>query len=195
MCLVKKSTERSIPKVAHHQEEQPFELTFMDTIGPISPTSIGGFSHLDMFACQVTELKPVCFSKSRSEAAQSLGPVIEGPDIPCDRKIQQVRSDYGGEYIWHDVECYREDLVIRHQSSSAYTPSQRGQYKRDGRAIIAVARCLLDKAKAPHFLWSGLAAIALYLLNRVPKNTIGTDPPASPLPREISKPSWLTVIE
>lgn len=58
--------------------------------------------------------KAIHLAKSKEEAMQLLGAVIEDLAIPYNRRIQRLRTDRGGESIGHDSELCCKDFGIRH---------------------------------------------------------------------------------
>lgn len=77
----------------------------------------------------------------------------------------------------NDFEPCCKDFGISYESSFPCTPSQTEECERNGRRIAAKTRFLVNEANLRHFLWSELAATAVYLPNRIPTSTIGMGNP------------------
>jgi len=54
-------------------------------------------------------------------------------------KIKKIRSDNGKEFDNTNIEEYCDEVRIKHEFSSAYTPQQNGVVERNNRTLITLA--------------------------------------------------------
>jgi transposase InsO family protein len=62
-------------------------------------------------------------------------------------KLKKVRSDNGSEFKNTNVEKFCDEKEIKHEFSTTYTPEQNGVVERKNRALIEMARSMLDEYK------------------------------------------------
>ena len=58
--------------------------------------------------------------------------------------VVKVRSDNGTEFRNTQVEEFCNDIGIKHEFSSTYTPQQNGVVERKNKTLITLARAMLD---------------------------------------------------
>ena len=124
-----------------------------------------------------TRLKAVYFVEKKSDTLHTLCKFIQDLAIPLGLRVQRLRSDNGGEYISSSFRDYCKTTGIQQQFTAPHTPQQNGISERDGRTIMDMTRCLLNEANFPKHLWGELAAIAVFLINRLPHKAIEGDSP------------------
>jgi transposase InsO family protein len=64
-------------------------------------------------------------------------------------RIKKIRSDNGMEFKNSQIEGFLEDVAIKHEFSSPYTPQQNGVVERKNRTLLDMARTMLDEYKTP----------------------------------------------
>ena len=92
-------------------------------------------------------------------------------------KVRVLRSDNGGEYQSFDLQKYLEGHGIIHQTICSNTPQQNGVAERKNWHLLEVARASLIAAKIPISYWGEAVTSAVYLINRVPFNSIDFQTP------------------
>ena len=66
----------------------------------------------------------------------------------------KVRSDNGTEFRNTQVEELCNDIGIKHEFSSTYTPQQNGVVERKNKTLIALARAMLDDYGISQKFWA-----------------------------------------
>lgn len=82
------------------------------------------------------------------------------------KKIKILRSDNGGEYIFHVFSSFLDQLGILHQTCPG-TPEQNGVTKRKNKHLLEVARALLFTMSVPKTFWSDAVQTAVFLINKM----------------------------
>jgi len=79
----------------------------------------------------------------------------------------KVRSDNGTEFRNTLVEELCNDLGIKHEFSSTYTPQQNGVVERKNKTLITLARAILDDYGISQRFWAEDINTACHASNRV----------------------------
>ena len=79
--------------------------------------------------------------------------------------VVKVRSDNGTEFRNTQVEEFCNDIGIKHEFSSTYTPQQNGVVERKNRTLITLAKAILDDYGISQRFWA--EATACHAFNRV----------------------------
>jgi hypothetical protein len=82
-------------------------------------------------------------------------------------KIKKIRSDNGKEFDNTNIEAYCDEIGIKHEVSSTYTPQQNGVVERKNRTLITLARTMLDEYNTSEKLWAEAINTACYASNRL----------------------------
>jgi transposase InsO family protein len=82
-------------------------------------------------------------------------------------KIKKIRSDNGKEFDNTNIEAYYDEIGIKHEVLSTYTPQQNGVVERKNRTLITLARTMLDEYNTPENLWAEAINTACYASNRL----------------------------
>ena len=84
-----------------------------------------------------------------------------------DVKIKKIRSDNGKEFDNTNIEEYCEEVGIKHEFTSTYTPQQNGVVERKNQALITLARTMLDEYNTAEKMWAEAIHTACYASNWV----------------------------
>jgi transposase InsO family protein len=82
-------------------------------------------------------------------------------------RIKKIRSDNGTEFKNSQIEGFLEEEGIKHEFSSPYAPQQNGVVERKKRALLDIARTMLDDYKTPDRFWAEAINTACYSINRL----------------------------
>ncbi|CAB1113015.1 unnamed protein product [Ectocarpus sp. CCAP 1310/34] len=167
-CPLGKSSQQPHPKHAVYGVSTPFQLVFVDTLGPFTPTALGGFKYATKFVDQHTKWKEVVLMKDKTCSIDALELFNKGTVIPRSARIHVLRADKGTEFTNAAYRQYCLDVGIQLQFASPNTPHQIGANERAGRTIMNIVRCMLADSTLPSLLWGELMQTAVYLSNRTP---------------------------
>ena len=98
-CRVQKNAQRKHPKTTDNNAVQPCQRVCTDLLGPIKPLAKAGYSYMSKFTDEFTRMNVVYLIK-KSEAADTLVRFVKDVVIPNGFRLDVVRSDSGGEYIY-----------------------------------------------------------------------------------------------
>ena len=176
-CKIQKSTQNNHPKTARNDAEYPCQRIFTDLLGPINPTAKGGYRYVSKFTDEVSRMNAVYLIKTKDEALDTLIRYNEDIVIPNGFRLEQLRSDCGGEYTSKKYRSYCKNTGIQQQHTAPHTPQQNGISERAGRTLMNIVRCMLDGGRLPHFLWGELCCTAVYITNRLPHARLNNETP------------------
>ena len=109
--------------------------------------------------------------KSKSEAPLRIQEAITQIERQFpDRKVQQIRSDGGGEFIGANLGEWLKARNIRHQKSCPYTPQQNGVAERRNGVLLGCMRTLLADSGLPLQWWGDAILTANELHNVLPSS-------------------------
>ncbi|CAA0839906.1 cysteine-rich RLK (RECEPTOR-like protein kinase) 8 [Striga hermonthica] len=87
-------------------------------------------------------------------------------------KVNQIRTDNGGEFVNKEMEMLLKDNGIIHQRTCPYTPQQNGVVERKHRSILEVARSLAFQCKLQRNLWPYSLLVAVQIINTLPSEKL-----------------------
>ena len=87
-------------------------------------------------------------------------------------RMQKIRSDNGKEYTNDTFDKLCEEVGIKHQLTTPYTPQQNCVSERKNRMIMEMTRCMLYEKEMPKNLWVEAANTTIFLLNRLPTRVL-----------------------
>lgn len=71
-CPHGKGEQQAHPKHAAHDVRRPFELVTVDTMGPITPQALGGYSYALNLVDQLTKWKEIILMKNKTQTVKTL---------------------------------------------------------------------------------------------------------------------------
>ena len=86
--------------------------------------------------------------------------------------IKASRSDNGGEYTSSQFVKFCNCASTERQLILPYIPQQNGVSEKKNKTIMEINKCLLLEKKIPNDLWVEVVNTSVYLLNRLPTNTL-----------------------
>jgi transposase InsO family protein len=97
--------------------------------------------------------------QTRTAVGGMLQEILTFIDTQTGRKVKEMRSDNGGEYINKELNNFFKEKGIKHETSPAYTPQFNGMAERYNQTINDKARTNLIAADLPR-KYSGEAVMA-----------------------------------
>jgi hypothetical protein len=87
-------------------------------------------------------------------------------------KIKQLQTDGGGEYTSHPFKQFFTTHGIHHRITCPHTSQQNGIAERKHRYVIETGLALLAQSHLPSKYWVEACLTAVYLINRMPSQTL-----------------------
>ena len=139
----------------------------MDLFRPTTYKSLGGSLHCLVIVDDFSRYTWTFFLHDKSEATPCFKKFAKRAQNEFDVKIKKIRSDNGKEFVNTNIEAYCDEVGIKHEVSSTYTPQQNGIVERKNRTLITLARTMLDEYNTPESLWAEAINTACYASNRL----------------------------
>jgi transposase InsO family protein len=154
------------------------DLIHVDLWGPATATSMGGkqyfLSCYDDFSHHIN----LYFLATKFDALAALKEYATMAETQTGRKIKQIRSDGGGEFVSHAALSFYKHKGIEHLLVPFGSHPQNGRVERVHLTILNLVRTYLtDCALSPTY-WAEAASYVAYIRNRTPckpSNNISDD--------------------
>jgi hypothetical protein len=147
--------------------DRPLELLHMDLFGPIAYISIGGSKYCLVIVDDYSRFTWVFFLQEKSQTQETLKRFLRRAQNEFGLRIKKIRSDNGTEFKNSQIEGFLEEVGIKHEFSSPYTPQQNGVVERKNRTLPDMARTMLDEYKTSDRFWDEAINTACYSINRL----------------------------
>lgn len=121
-CAVSKVTRSSHPKRQTAHATKPGLVLHMDTVGPMSETSLGGANYYVLCKDEFSSYRKVFFVEHKSEIPRLIKKVINESKLETGNDVLKICTDNGTEFKNKEVEAFLEKRGISHTLSAAYTP-------------------------------------------------------------------------
>lgn len=164
-CAMGKQHRLSFGK-STNESKGLLDLIHSDVMGPMETLSIGRARFILTFVDDYSRKVFCYFLHSKSDVFDKFIELKNLVERQLERKIKNVRTDNGTEYVNKKFEEYFKLNGIQHQLTAPYTPEQNGVAERMNRTIIEKARCLLYDANLPKNYWAEAVNMSVYLINR-----------------------------
>jgi transposase InsO family protein len=139
----------------------------MDLFRPTTYTSIGGNKYGFVIVNDFTRYTWVFFLVDKSDVFDIFKKFIKRVQNEFKTKIKKVRSDNGSEFRNTRVDELCDELRIKHQFSTKYTPQSNGLVERKNRTLIDMARSMLNEYNVSHSFWVEAINTTCFYSNRV----------------------------
>ena len=94
----------------------------------------------------------VFFLYDKSEVASCFKKFAKRAQNEFEVKLKKIRSDNGKEFDNTNIEAYCDEVGIKHEVFTTYTPQQNGVVERKNQTLITLARTMLDEYNTPKAL-------------------------------------------
>jgi hypothetical protein len=155
VCELSKHHAISIPKETSRDADKPFELVYVDFVGPLEEASLGGARYGVVFTDEYTryihvysvEFKDSFLSCLRKylRDVKALGHKVraiwgsgEGSQRnfwDTNKRVEGLRTDRGGEFISEDVKTFCQNAGIKQSFTGPYAPQQQGISERRNKTV------------------------------------------------------------
>jgi transposase InsO family protein len=139
----------------------------MDLFGPVAYISIGGNKYGLVIVDDYSHFTWVFFVFDKSEVQGKVNTFIWRAQREFELPIKKVRSDNGSEFWNTYVEEFLDEEGIKHEFSAPYTPQRNGVVERRNRALIEMARTMLDEYKTQDIFWAEAINTACRAINHL----------------------------
>ena len=190
VCELAKHKRISFPKETEWDPDdlKPFETVYVDYVGPIEVPSLSGARYAVNFVDKLTGwmYAEVVVDKStfplviRNFVAdiKALGHHVESfassdPSAPLniwdsEGRMEELRSDRGGEFISEELLTYCRNVGIRHSFTGPYAPQQLGMAERRNGVLFSMVRSALFQSRLPKYFWGEALNTSVHIANRLP---------------------------
>jgi transposase InsO family protein len=166
-CQVGKQVANTHRTKAYMSTSRVLELLHMDLFGPITYKSLGGDLYCLMIVDDYSRYTWLFFLHDKTEGTACFKKFAKRAQNEFKVKIKKIRSDNGKEFVNTNIEEYCDEVEIKHEVSTTYTPQQNGVVDRKNRTLITLARTILDEYNTPQDLWAEAINTACYASNRL----------------------------
>jgi hypothetical protein len=166
-CIIGKHHRQSFPKQHSTATTRLLQIVHSDLCGPMPVTSQSHYQYILTFIDDISwkTLLYFLFKKSQTfEKFKEFWTLVE----TSNRKIENLHSDRGKEYISHEFNNYCKQHGIQRNLTAGYSPQQNGVAERKNCTLLEGIRSIVIGTKIPSFLWDKIAHIVNYLQNRSP---------------------------
>lgn len=176
-CIMGKQHRTPNPKASLTRATRPYCTVHSDVCGPMSVNSLGGSRYFVTFIDDFTRYTHVYFLKQKSEVLEKFQEFVnfttnktekQVTNLVTTNRVQNLRSDNGGEYESKLFGEYLKSRGIHHQTTVPDNPAQNGVAERMNRTIVEAARSMMCHANMPQSFWAEAVSTAVYLRNRSP---------------------------
>ena len=166
-CQAGKQVANTHPTKAYVSTSRPLELLHMDLFGPTTYVSLGGNLYCLVVVDDFSRYTWVFFLQDKTEVANTFKKFAKKAQNLYESNLVKIRSDNGREFDNTNIEEYCDEVGIKHEFSSTYTPQQNGVVERKNRTLITLARTMLDEYGTHEKFWAEAINTACYASNRL----------------------------
>jgi transposase InsO family protein len=114
--------------------------------------------------------------KHKSETFEKFKEFQKEVENQLDRKIKQLRSDRGGEYLSFEFEAHLRACGIVPQRTPSGTPQRNGVSEQRNCTLLDSVRSMMSLSDLSILFWSYALETTAFILNRVPSKSVETTP-------------------
>ena len=175
-CIKGKMSQTKFPKKSLHQSKHILDLIHSDICGPMEKATPSGKRYYITFIDDYSKYCHTYLLNSKDEAAEKFMEFVAMVQNKFNKTPKILRTDNGGEYIYHELENYLKKHGIEHQTTVRYTPSQNGTSERKNRYLVEMMKTMLNDARLDNKYWGETVLTATYLQNRLPTRSTQKTP-------------------
>jgi len=105
--------------------------------------------------------------QDKAEVASIFKKFAKKAQNQSDVKIKKIRSDNGKELDNTNIEEYYDEVGIKHEFSSTYTPQQNEVVGRKNWTLITLAKTMLDEYNTSEKMWAEAINTGCYASNQL----------------------------
>ena len=170
-CMLNKS--RRLPhNTVGTRATELLELVHTDVCGPMRAETWNGARYFILFVDDFSRMTFIYFLKHKSEAYDVMTNFKTFVENQTGKRIKNIRSDRGKEFVNQRFDGFLEKFGIRHQLSVAYCPQGNGVAERANYTVVSMARTMLNESDLSIRYWGEAANTAVYLKNISPTKAL-----------------------
>ena len=166
-CQAGKQFASSHPMKAYLSTSRSLELLHMDLFGPTTYKSLGGNLYCLVIVDDYSRYTWTFFLEDKSKTMWIFKIFVKQAQNEFESSVVKVRSDNGTEFRNTQVEELCNDIGIKHEFSSTYTPQHYGVVERKNKTLITLARAMLNDYDTSKKFWAEAINTACHASNRV----------------------------
>lgn len=143
-----------------------------DTIGPITPISLGGNSYFVLAKDEYSGYLMVSIVNNKGQVKDEVKKMISRTQLETNNHVLKISTDNGSEFVNDNLRTFLNEKGIIHHTSAAYEPQQNGFIEREVRTVTEMGRTMLIKSKLDKFLWAEAIVASVYILNRIARRSV-----------------------
>ena len=137
------------------------ELIVSDLMGPFNTQTLGGGKYTVNFTDVYSGFTHAEILKNKSGTFRAYKNFNEHFKTQFNLKIQNLRTDNGGEYMDENFQTYLKDEGTVHQLTNPYTPEQNKKAEKYNHLLYEKTLSLLKTSGLPKTLWGELYMTAV----------------------------------
>lgn len=141
-------------------------------MGEIKPNSLGGAKYIVTFIDDQTNFVVAVPIKRKCDVMAEFVKFQNGVENLHDKKIKELQSDNGGEYVSKEFAEYLNEKGIVHRLTVPHNPQQNGKAERMNLTVMSIVRSLLIQSGMPKTFWAKALNTATFLRNLSPSSAI-----------------------
>jgi len=155
------------PTKAYLSTSRVLELLHMDLFGPTTYANLGGNKYCLVIVDDYSRYTWTFFLQDKAEVVSIFKKFANNAQNQFDVKIKNIMNDNGKEFDNTNIEEYCDEVGIKHEFSSTYTPQQNGVVERKNRMLITLARTMLDEYDTSEKMWDEAINTTCHASNRL----------------------------
>ena len=165
-CVEAKQTRENVIK-SRMTANYPLELIHSDICGPMETTTLNGSRYFITFIDDYTKYTYIYILKNKNEAFEVFKRYKNEVENLHNKRIKQLRSDNGMEYISKEFNNYLMEHGITRKLTNVYSPNENGVAERKNRTLCEMGRALLFQSNLEKQLWGEAVSTSNFLRNRL----------------------------
>ena len=149
-CMKGKQQQQPFPQESSSRAKSPLELIHAELSGKMNTQALGGSSYYFALIDDYIRKTWVYFLKEKSQAFGRFKEWLAMVEAETCEKLKVLRIDRGGEFMSREFVAFYKQRGIKRQLTRAHTPQQNGVVELKNRAIVEMARSMLNGKGLPN---------------------------------------------
>ena len=167
-CMAGRQARLPRPESETPRSTVPLHRLSADLCGPMPEESLSGNKYYLIVIDEATRFSVLQPIAQKKEAAGHLLRIMKQLETITGKKVVNLRTDQGGEFVNNDLHRQLDELGIVHETTPGYSPESNGAAERANRTIMEKVRSMLNWSQLPNTFWAECAVMANLLRNVSP---------------------------